>query len=573
MPNFLEGIFDQLKRADASVVLREIHGGRFVSATGKELLEQVQQVRVFLRNCGLQPGDRCALLAPNSIRWVIFDLALMAERVIVVPLYARQTASELAGVIKDCEPRLLIVSDAALGESIAQAWPDAARCIVFEDALTADTTKAPLLEAPLAREDADLVNIIYTSGTSGDPKGVCLTTGNLNYMLERTTERLGQLMAQRNSASPDRVFHYLPFNFAASWLLLLSCLIRETTLTLSTDLNKLADEIRLSSPNYFLNVPTLLERVKRGVEEALSKRAAPIQWLFQKARGAWQRKTAGRPSGLESPWLWLGTKLIFGKIRERFGRDLRALICGSAPLAPETQQFFQMLGIPVLQAYGLTETTGICTMDDPREIAEPGYVGAAIPGIEMKTGENEEIVTRGPHIFQGYWNRPEETARVLKDGWFHTGDQGERNARGKWRVTGRTKNLIVLNSGHKIAPEPMEEKIARLLPAAQQVVIVGNGRGYLCALIAGTVAPEAVKAALDELNRELPHYRQVRHFKVIGSAFTPESELLTAMGKLRRDAVNARYALEINAMYEDRQGQLEASGTRDEVRVVNRQHA
>src|SRR5207249_11974583 len=130
--------------------------------------------------------------------------------------------------------------------------------------------------------------------------------------------------------SSDRVFHYLPFNFAASWLLLLSCLTRETTLTLSTDLNKLAEEIRLSSPNYFLNVPTLLERVRRGVEEALSKRAAPIQTLFGKSREAWQHQNTGHASALDKSWLWLARKMIFDKIRERFGRDLRALICGSA---------------------------------------------------------------------------------------------------------------------------------------------------------------------------------------------------------------------------------------------------
>jgi len=563
MPTFLENIFAQLKRADARVVLREIRGEQFVSATGGELLEMVGQVRTFLRNSGLQPGDRCALLAPNSIQWVAFDLALIAEGVIVVPLYSRQAPGELADMMKDCQPRRLFVSDAGLGEAVAQAWREAPPRVLFDELLKENAPKAAFSEEPISRSDSDIVTIIYTSGTSGEPKGVCLNVGNLSYMLARTTERLGQLMSVKGGGSPDRVFHYLPFNFAASWLLLLSCLTRETTLTLSTDLNKLAEEIRLSSPNYFLNVPTLLERVRRGVEEALSKRAAPIQTLFGKSREAWQHQNTGHASALDKSWLWLARKMIFDKIRERFGRDLRALICGSAPLAPETQQFFLMLRIPVLQAYGLTETTGICTMDDPREPAEPGYVGAAIPGIEMKTGQNEEILTRGPHIFTGYWNRQEETACVLRDGWFHTGDQGEMNARGKWRISGRIKNLIVLNSGHKTAPEPIEENIARLLPAAQQVVIVGNGRGYLGALIAGSVEAAAVQAALNLVNRELPHYRQVRKFELLGNAFTPESGLLTANGKLRRDAVNKRYAAEINAMYEDKK----------EREAVSRQHA
>ncbi|HEX2665131.1 MAG TPA: AMP-binding protein [Candidatus Acidoferrum sp.] len=563
MPNFLESLFAQLNRADTRVVLREIRGEQFVGVTGSELLRQVRIVRAFLRHSGIQPGDRCALLGPNSIAWVAVDLALMAEGVIVVPLYSRQAPGELAGMVKDCQPRLLFVSDAALGDAVAQAWRGAPPRVTLDQALKEDVSEPAAPDRAIRRADCDIVTIIYTSGTSGEPKGVCLNVGNVNYMLGRTTERLGQLMAATGGVGPERVFHYLPLSFAASWLLLLSCLTRETTLTLSTDLSRLADEIRLSSPNYFLNVPALLERVRRGVQEALAKRAAPVRSLFEKSQAAWQRRDAGPASPSDKIWVWLAKKLIFGKIKERFGGDLRALICGSAPLALETQQFFQMLGVPVLQAYGLTETTGVCTMDDPREAAQPGYVGSAIPGIEMKVGEHDEIMTRGPHIFPGYWNRPEETARVLEDGWFRTGDQGEMNAGGKWRIHGRIKNLIVLNSGHKVAPEPMEEKIARLLPAARHVVIVGNGRSYLCALIAGTATPNAVQEALEVVNRELPHYRQVRDFKLIGDALTPESGLLTAMAKLRRDAVSARFASEINAMYEDRK-QREA---------VSRQHA
>jgi long-chain acyl-CoA synthetase len=367
-------------------------------------------------------------------------------------------------------------------------------------------------------------------------------------MLSRTTERLDQLMGQ--TCEPDRVFHYAPFNFAASWILLLSCLSRESVLTLSTDLTKLPDEIRLSAPHYFLNVPTLLERVRRGVEDALAKRPAPIRSLYAKARAAWLRHNANQVRATDALWLLLGRKLIFSKIKARFGPHLRALICGSAPLAPETQQFFLMLGIPVLQAYGLTETTAICTLDDPRVPVEPGYVGQAIRGIEMKTAEKEEIIVRGPHIFSGYWNRPEETARVLRNGWFHTGDQGEVNARGNWRIIGRIKNLLILNSGHNVPPEPIEDKITQHLPAAQHVVIVGNARGYLCALIAGPVEPSAVQSALDAVNPALPHYRQVRNFAIVRETFTPENGLLTANGKLRRDAINARFASEINSMYD-----------------------
>ena len=201
-------------------------------------------------------------------------------------------------------------------------------------------------------------------------------------------------------------------------------------------------------------MPTLLERVRRGVEEALSKRAGanPLA-LCKGARGVAAGACRPRSAQLDAFWLGLGRRFIFSKIKERFGPNIRALICGSAPLAPETQQFFLMLGIPVLQAYGLTETTGICTLDDPRVAGGTRATSAQpINGIEMKIGENEEIIVRGPNIFPGYWNRPEETARVLQEGWFHTGDQGEVNVRGNWRIIGRIKNLIILNSGHKITP-------------------------------------------------------------------------------------------------------------------------
>jgi long-chain acyl-CoA synthetase len=548
MPNFLETIFAQLQRSAGRVVLREIHGEQFASVTARELLDQVQQVRAYLRRIDLRPGDRCALLAPNSIRWAAFDLALMAEGLIVVPLYFRQSPAELAAMMKDSEPKLLFVSGDAATHGWGRDSSSAPRRVLFDEVLQPPAPAQALPDAPSARDDSDIVTIIYTSGSSGEPKGVCLTIANVTHMLSCTTERLDQLMGQ--TREPDRIFHWAPFNFAASWILLLSCLSRESVLTLSTDLTKLPDEIRLSAPHYFLNVPTLLERVRRSVEDALSKRGAPIRSLYARAREAWQRQNSSRARAADSLWLALGRKLIFSKIKERFGPHLRALICGSAPLTPETQQFFLMIGIPVLQAYGLTETTAICTLDDPRVQVEPGYVGQAIRGIEMKTADNEEIVVRGPHVFAGYWNRPEETARVLRDGWFHTGDQGEVNLRGNWRIIGRIKNLIILNSGHNVPPEPIEDKIAQHLPSAQQVVVVGNGRGYLCALVVGAVEPQVVQSALDAVNPGLPHYRQIRNFALIRDSFTAENGLLTAMGKVRRDAINARFASEINSMYD-----------------------
>jgi long-chain acyl-CoA synthetase len=265
----------------------------------------------------------------------------------------------------------------------------------------------------------------------------------------------------------------------------------------------------------------------------------------QSAPGA--RSTAG-----EGFWLWLANWLVFPAIRKKMlGPNIRALICGSAPLALETQIYFQMLGVPVLQVYGLTETTAISTMDDPRNVLA-GWVGPVIPGVEMRLGENQEILVRGPNVFARYWNRPQETAAVLRDGWFHTGDQGEVNAAGNWAVAGRLKNLVILSSGHNVAPEPIEDKLLQQIPGALQVLIVGNGRGYLSAIVCGPVAEDAVQAALDAMNLDLPHYKQVRAFHLRGEAFSIESGMLTANGKLKRDAITAHLQNEIAEMYETR---------------------
>ena len=392
--NFLEIIFARLETAGSAPVLREIHAGRIDTCSAAELLGLVAKARQFIRATGLAKGDRCGLLGPNSIRWAAVDLALMAEGVIVVPLYARQAPIELAGMMKDCAPSRLLCADAALRDSIAAVWPGAPPASLFDEmfidrsgaAGTADSVVRALPRP--APSDADPVTIIYTSGTSGEPKGVVLNVTNVSHMIPCTTSRLDQLMALfPKQDRAEQIFHYLPLSFAASWLLLLTALSRNSVLSLSTDLTRLADEIKAAAPDYSLNVPTLLERIRTRVEGQISQRGGIASGIFARAKAAYERKRAGTSKMGDSLWLMLADKLIFAKIRANIGPNIKALICGSAPLAVETQLFFMMLGIPVLQAYGLTETTGICTLDVPGQV-DPGFVGHAIPGIEMKLGEN-----------------------------------------------------------------------------------------------------------------------------------------------------------------------------------------
>ena len=539
---FVGDIFAQLKAAANATVLEEIRDGQVAGVTGSQLLEFVASARTFLAAKKLAKGDRCGLLAANSIRWIAMDLAAMAEGLIVVPLYSRQAPAELIAMMKDSTPALICCGDAKLRDAIQQQWPQAPPHYLLDEIFAG--VEGIALDRPQVRAE-DPVTIIYTSGTSGESKGVVLTAANVGFMLGCTSARLDQLMGGRTGQ--DRVFHYLPFSFCASWIAVLTFILRGSRVTLNTDLTKIPNDMPVVAPHYFLNVPQLLERMRRGVDDQINQRGGIAETIYSRAQAAWARKSSRAGDAF---WLWLAGKLVFSTIRKKMvGENLKALICGSAPLTPDAQDYFRMLGIPVLQVYGLTETTGICTMDDPTHPV-PGRVGPAIPGIDVKLGESDEIIVRGPNVFSGYWKRPQQTAEVLRDGWFHTGDQGDVDESGNWRIVGRIKNLIVLGSGHKIAPEIMEDEIARHLPAAQQVVIVGNGRGYLSAIVTGNLTGLDVQAALDRVNQELPHYKQVRAFCLRPEPFSIDNGMLTANGKLKRDLISAHMKSEIEDMYQ-----------------------
>jgi long-chain acyl-CoA synthetase len=550
---FLENIFERLRQAGSAPVLREIRHGKINSVSGDELLSMVQEARNFLIARGIKKGDRCALLASNSIRWVALDLAMTAEEVIVVPLYSRQAPVELVAMMKDSSPARVFCSTAARSAEITKQWPGAPPISLINSVFADETAKtAP----PKHHEDSDILTIIYTSGTSGEPKGVVLNAGNVNYMLECTNARLDQLMEQHAATkAPDDIFHYLPFCFAASWILLLTALSRKSVLTISTDVSKLSEDLKLCTPDYFLNVPTLLERVRATIAATIQNRGGLAAFVFTRAQQAYRRKRDNVSRSFDSLWLGLANRIMFPEIRKSIGPRLKALICGSAPLSIETQLFFMMLGIPVLQAYGLTETTAICTLDDPLH-AVPGRVGPAIPGLEMKLAENGEILVRGPNVFSGYWHRPDATAKTLMDGWFHTGDQGDVDETGNWRITGRLKNLIILNSGHNIAPEPLEEELARHVPQAQRIILVGNQRSFLGALLTASssngLTDADVQFAIEHVNSDLPHYKQIRTFVILPEQLSVENGLLTTNGKIKRDAIAARFAAEIEQLYQKR---------------------
>ena len=539
--SFVQTFFDRLGEHADKPLVREVHGTTLVDSTGRQLADLVARARTGIASHG-GAGDRAILLAPNSIRWVATDLALLAEGRIVVPMYARQDPAELVAMMHDCDPSLVVAATEELAEGVRAHWPEAP-LVTFEELYAHEPTE----RAPHAWQADDDVTIIYTSGTSGAPKGVVLSVGNVDYMLPQTASAIGSMMSLGGEVEgDDRVFHYLPFCFAGSRIVLWTCLLRGNGIMVSTDLDNLVQELGTAAPHYFLNVPMLLERIKAGVEKNLREQPAPVRWLVRRATTAWLREHKGRRDQIA---LRLANRLVFDKVRERIGPNLRCLICGSAPLGSDTQRWFQMLGIPVYQVYGLTETTAIVTMDRPPQV-RAGRVGRALDGVEAKLGEGQELLVRGPNIFGRYWQRPDATEDAFVDGWFRTGDQAEIDPDGTWRIVGRVKNLLVPTSGHNVAPEPLEQKLLGAIDGAEQVVVVGHGRPWLGALVYGEGLQEgAVQAGLDQVNAALPHYRRVRRAHRLREPFSIENGLLTANRKLRRKQIELHHASEIDGLY------------------------
>jgi long-chain acyl-CoA synthetase len=540
--SFAERIAARLAQDPARTIVRV--GEEEVTASA--MSARVEAARSRLRAAGLARGDRLVVVAPNSLAWIAVDLACLFEGVVTAPIYARASLDEIAAAIEIVEPALTLVESEAMRVALRDRTRAARVELLHDGAATPDRIARAEPREPVPLAPSDPVTIRMTSGTSGEPKGAILTRANVDHMLEQTAARLGELLD--GLGAQERIFHYLPFCFAGSWILLETALLRGSCLTLGVDPAKIADDLRAARPHTFLNVPLLLERMRAGIEEKVRARGGVVARLFHGAFAATLRRADRTPRPLDGLVLAAARALVLRPVRAKLGRDLRALICGSAPLARETQLFFEMLGIPVLQVYGLTETTAICTMDRPGR-ACAGRVGSAIEGVDMRVSASGEILVRGPNVFAGYWRRPDATVAAFEDGYLKTGDTGDVDSEGRWRVTGRVKHVLVLSSGHNVSPEPLEDALRAALPRARHVVVVGHGRPHVGALVAADAPAGEIERALAAANERLPHYQKIRAFSFVRDAAALERECFTANGKLRRDAVARALAAEIDALY------------------------
>ncbi len=539
--NFIDKLYQAVATAYAKPLLYEVRGETLNATTGEELQSLVDHVRGFLAAYGIKPGDRVGLCASNSARWIAADLAILGAGAIVVPLYDRQAPKELAAMLHDCGAAVVLVEEARLCDALAQAWPSHATLALFDDVFA----HAPWAADPTHHADTDCISLIYTSGTSGEPKGVLYTVANVDFMLTRATARMREMVEHHEGQ--ERMFHYLPFAFASSRITLWVQLLRQSPLYLSTELKNLPSELAAVQPHYFLNVPAMLERIRTSVAQKVQERGGIATRIYTATVAAYERLHLGRWNIKDQILVSLGKTLLFRRIKQQVGANLEFLICGSAPLAESTQRWFSLLGVPVYQVYGLTETTAIVTMDSLGR-TRPGHVGRPIADVELKLTPEGELLCRGGNIFPEYWQRPEASHKVLCDGWFHTGDLAELSPEGDVKIIGRAKDLVVLQSGFNIAPDPLEARLAEHALGAQ-VIVVGHGRPYLTALFAGGLSEPQAQQALDAVNADLPHAKQIRRCKVVPDTWSNDNGLLTANLKLRRSVVERRYANEIQSLY------------------------
>lgn len=542
--SFLTTIFDNLRTKPERTKLIEVHATTLRGTDGSGMLDLIARARGSLADAGVEPGDRVAILAPNSVRWVAADLAAIAAGGISVPLYDREEPKDLAVKLSSARPKVLMAGSAELAKGVEEAWDGASGCKI----ITFDTLfdHEPHEAAPREPGPNDTIAIIYTSGTSGEPKGVMLDRANIDFMLPKTAERIGRVVKAKDE--PDRIFHYLPFCFAASRIMLWTQMMRPNPMMISTDLNKLVVEIATAKPNFFLNVPAVLEKIRSGVGAKIKEKGGIGLELYTRGIEGYKATVAGKANFVHKAALALAEKLVFTKIRAQIGPNLEFLISGSGPLSEDTQRWFQMLGIPVYQAYGLTETTGIVSLDEPDRTV-PGRVGIPIDGVQTKLTEEGELLVKGPNIFSGYWEKEEATKTAIVDGWFHTGDQVDIEA-GNLKIIGRIKNLLIPESGHNIAPEPIEEKFLEHCEGAEQAVLVGHARPFISVIVTGKPSQSAVDKALETINADQPFYKKIKKSILVDEAFTPENGLLTANQKLRRNVIEKHFDPQIEAVYE-----------------------
>ncbi|GLZ36536.1 AMP-dependent synthetase/ligase [Actinokineospora sp. NBRC 105648] len=511
--------------------------GAWVPTTYGEFAERVRAVAGGLLAAGVEPGDRVAVLGPTSVDWAVADFAVLSVGAVTVPIYPTASAEQVRHVLRDSGPvgvfvaegsRALLLSVAADGKNI---W-------TLGEPLPG-TAATELLDRRRAAVRADdLATIVYTSGTTGVPKGCLLTHRNILHAAVNVVELLPELFLAEDAAT----LLFLPLAHVYGRVVLFGCAWAGTRTGLVGDAADLIAELPRFQPTFLVGVPYVLEKVRKAVR-ARAGAAFDDAEAAAIAHGAAARHGEHRA---ELP----GDPVLEG-LRAMLGGRLANMICGGASLDESTLDFFTGVGLRVLGAYGLTETTSTVTMS-ATGTNRLGTVGRPIPGTAVAVANDGEILVRGPHVSPGYWPDP---AGVPE--WVRTGDLGELDDDGYLRITGRRKEIIVTSGGKNVAPAPLEDRL-RLHPLVSNAMVVGEGRPYVTALITvdlGAAAkwsgevPAGLQGAVDAANELVSRAESIRRFHVVTGDFTVDRGHLTPSLRLRRAAIAADFAPEIEAMY------------------------
>jgi long-chain acyl-CoA synthetase len=565
-------------------------GNDLEDVTFDEVYAVVRSTAAGLQELGLTRGDRVAILSENRLEWVVVDFACLCTGVLDVPIYSTLTVPQVGYILENSQAKMVFVSDAGqaekalaasrqIGRDVRVVMFDAAAppeegVLMWRDFLehgrhaAADADQHFRAGALEARPD-DVATVLYTSGTTGDPKGVTLTHNNLYSNVKSIELLLPQI-------SGDTSLVFLPLSHVLQRMVSLLHFFSGVTQGFAHSMYSVAEDLRIIRPHVAVSVPRLYEKVYNTVMEAQGIKKVLVQWA-REVGAAWADvKLAGRePSGLLKFAYALADAVVFRKIRSAMGGRVRYFVSGGAPLSPEINRFFFSAGIRILEGYGLTETSPVTNLNTPDHL-RIGTVGRPIPGTEVRIGEGGEILIRGPQVMKGYYELPEATAAALDaDGWFSTGDVGSLDEDGFLTITDRIKDIIVTAGGKNVAPQPIENRL-KADDFIEQAVMLGDRESYCVllvvpsftnleawarqsgivasgpkALLASKPVQEHMEARVMARLEGLARYETPKKIGLIEAPFTVEDGTLTPSQKVKRKAVKDRYRGLIDAFYDE----------------------
>ncbi|WP_328998773.1 AMP-dependent synthetase/ligase [Kribbella sp. NBC_00709] len=565
---------------DTAVFSRRVAGGGWQDVTAAEFAQQVIGVAKGLIAAGVKPGERVALLSPTRYEWTLIDYAIWSIGSVTVPIYETSSPSQIQWILTDSEAVVAVVENPTHGAVVESAraeapalqevWQIEAGAVDQLTALGADITDAEFDKRRAAVTPADLATLIYTSGTTGRPKGCKISHSNFIDELGPAVKILDGLFDTTGAST----LLFLPLAHVFARIIQVGCVMKRVKIGHSADVKNLVEDLGAFKPTFILSVPRVFEKVFNSASQKahsdgkgkIFDAAADTAIAYSQAQDK-----GGASFGLKAKHM-LFDRLVYGKLRAVLGGQVQYAVSGGAPLGDRLGHFFRGIGVPVLEGYGLTETTAAVSVNLPDDI-RIGTVGRPLPGVTVAVADDGELLFKGGQVMQGYWKNDEATAAAIDaDGWFHTGDLGEFDVDGFIRITGRKKEILVTAGGKNVAPTLLEDQI-RLHPLISQCMVVGDGKPFIAALI--TIDPETIvpwatergkptdpaaltqdadliaefQKAIDDANASVSHAEAIKKFSILPIDWTQETGELSLKLSLRRHIVMEKYGTDVEALY------------------------